>query len=416
MRNLKFFKLDTQRDLLYPEVSCFQMDLFSAVQKAIEAGLIEDGDFKELPSWAKFVAHPIKAKGFFMNMLQSIFQGKGNLDELNVEFQTNEVSKRRVSMMFMPDNTRKDMLDIVGNIAQQSLPNFEVITLNGNTTTQKKAERLVKETMESNPNKSILIISAKMAQRSFSVGKIDELYLAYDKGDNGATIQKMSRALTPDTEDKIGKIFSLSFDTNRDDKFDAILVQTALNQVQRNPNQTDIREELARILRTIDIFTCTEDGAIPVKVDTFVEQALSRKSISRVMGKIADIDSLPDNVLNALANGDINYLKNERIEATASGKTKETAKKGGSGSKNEKPVTDHTREQVRQMITTIIENSDIIIQGTGTQNIREALGMIKEWGEESIIQDEFGLSFDIVKYIFDSQIIKQEWVNILYKV
>jgi hypothetical protein len=369
-----------------------------------------------LPSWAKFVAHPVKAKGFFINILQSIFQGKGNLDELNVELQTEECPKRRVAMIFMPDNTRKDKLVIIAKIAQQALPNFEVIELSGNTTTQKKAQQKVKEIMESNPNKSILILAAKMAQRSFSNGKIDELYLAYDRGENGATIQKMSRALTPDSEDKVGKIFSLSFDANRDDKFDALLVQTALNQVKRNPNSTDIREELARILRTVDIFNCTEEGAIPIKVDTFIEQALSRKSISRVMGKIADIDSLPDNIINALANGDIDYLKNERIEATSSGKTKETVKKGGSGSKDRKPVTDKTREQVRQMITTIIENSDIIIQGTGTQNIREALNMIKEWNGESIIQDEFGISFDIVKYIFDSQIIKQEWVNLLYKV
>lgn len=415
MRQLKNFQLDTNRDKLYPNVACYQMDLDNAVQQAIDAGLVE-GEMKELPSWAKFVAHPVKAKGFFINILQSIFQGKGNLDELNVELQTEECPKRRVAMIFMPDNTRKDKLVIIAKIAQQALPNFEVIELSGNTTTQKKAQQKVKEIMESNPNKSILILAAKMAQRSFSIGKIDELYLAYDRGENGATIQKMSRALTPDSEDKVGKIFSLSFDANRDDKFDALLVQTAFNQVKRNPNSTDIREELARILRTVDIFNCTEEGAIPIKVDTFIEQALSRKSISRVMGKIADIDSLPDNVINALANGDIDYLKNERIEATSSGKTKETVKKGGSGSKDRKPVTDKTREQVRQMITTIIENSDITIQGTGTQNIREALNMIKEWGEQSTIESEFGVSFEIIKYIFDTQIIKQEWVNLLYKV
>ena len=414
MRQLKNFQLDTSRDLLYPDIACYQMDLGSAVQKAIDAGLVE-GEMKELPSWAKFVAHPIKAKGFFTNILQSIFQGKGNLDELNVELQTNESLERRVAMMFMPDNTRKDMLDIVGNIAQQALPNFEVVTLNGNTTTQKKAQRKVKEIMELNPTKSILIISAKMAQRSFSIGQIDELYLTYDRGENGSTIQKMSRALTPDTEDKVGKIFSLSFDANRDDKFDALLVQTALNQVNRNPNQTDIREELARILRTVDIFTCTAGGSIPIEVDTFVEQALSRKSISRVMGKIADIDSLPDITIQSLANGNINYLKNERVEATQSGKTKDTTKRKG-GEKTDKSVTDQERQRVREMITTIIENSDIIIQGTGTQNIREALNMIEEWNEQQIIESEFGVGFEVVKYVFESQIIKQEWVNLLYKV
>ena len=84
MRQLKNFQLDTNRDKLYPNVACYQMDLGNAVQQAIDAGLVE-GEMKELPSWAKFVAHPVKAKGFFINILQSIFQGKGNLDELNVE-------------------------------------------------------------------------------------------------------------------------------------------------------------------------------------------------------------------------------------------------------------------------------------------------------------------------------------------
>lgn len=411
---LKYFKLNQDRDKLYPNVSCYQMDLGPAVNAAIEAGLVE-GEMKELPSWQKFIAHPIKAKGFFINIIQSIFEGKGNHDELNVDYQTEEIKNRRIAMMFMPDNTKKDMLDVIGKIAQQSLNSYEVVTLNGNTTTQKKAQRKVKEVLEKNPNKSILIIAAKMAQRSFSIGEIDELYLAYDRGENGSTIQKMSRALTPNKEDKTGRIFSLSFDPNRDDKFDALLVQTALNQVQRTPEQTDIRAELAKILRTVDIFSCTADGAIPISVDTFVEEALSRKSISRVMGKISDISNLSDDMIEALANGDINYLKNNRKETTQSGKTKEPQTKPNSKIKINKR-TDKNIERVKEMITTVIENSDIIVMGSNTNNIREALNQIEEWNEQQIIREEFGLDYEVVKYLFEEDIIKQEWINLLYKV
>lgn len=409
---LKHFKLDTNRDKLYPGIECYQMDLAPAVEMAIKLGLVE-GEMKELPSWQKFVAHPIKAKGFFTNILQSIFQGKGNNDELNVDLQIGNISKRRTAMMFLPDNTRKDMLDIIGKIAQQTLDSYEVITLNGNTTTQKKAEKYVEEIIENNPNKSILILSAKMAQRSFSEGLIDELYLAYDKGANGPTIQKISRALTPKQEGKIGRVFSLSFDPNRDDKFDAMIIQTALNQIERNSESTDIRQELTNVISTIDIFTCTKDGAIPITVDTFVEEALSRKSISRAMGKKSDISSLSDDMLDALANGDINYLKNSQKETTQSGKTREPKPR------NNKPltpnITHNNIELVKEMITTIIENTDIIISGTNQCNIKKALNQIEEWGEENTIQQEFGLDYEIIKYIFEENIIKQEWVNILYK-
>ena len=44
---LKNFKINTGRDLLYPNVNCYQMDLGPAVDAAIEAGLVE-GEMKDL--------------------------------------------------------------------------------------------------------------------------------------------------------------------------------------------------------------------------------------------------------------------------------------------------------------------------------------------------------------------------------
>lgn len=414
---MKNFKINTTRDLLYPDVNCYQMDLGPAVEAAIEAGLVE-GEMKELPSWSKFVASPIKAKGFFVNMLKSVFEGTGNNDELNVDLQTGLVNKRRIAMMFLPENTKTrkedNMLGTVCNIAQQTLSSYEVIELSGNTTTNKKAQKKVKEVIEKYPNKSILIIASKIAQRSFSIGEIDELYLAYDKGENGSSIQKMSRALTPDTEGKVGRIFSLSFNPNRDDKFDALLVQTAMNQVNKNPDTTDIRQELGRILRTVDIFNCTEDGAIPITVDDFVEEALSRKSISRVMGNKADIHLLGDDIIKALAEGNVDYLTNKQRDTVRTGKTRDIVDKLPTD-KLPTPGTNKDMEAVKEMITTIIENADIIVKGTNQTIIREALVTIEEWNAESTIKEEFGVEYSIIKYLFEENIIKQEWINILHK-
>lgn len=414
---MKNFKINTTRDLLYPDVNCYQMDLGPAVEAAIEAGLVE-GEMKELPSWSKFVASPIKAKGFFVNMLKSVFEGTGNNDELNVDLQTGLVNKRRIAMMFLPENTKTrkedNMLGTICNIAQQTLSSYEVIELSGNTTTNKKAQKKVKEVIEKYPNKSILIIASKIAQRSFSIGEIDELYLAYDKGENGSSIQKMSRALTPDTEGKVGRIFSLSFNPNRDDKFDALLVQTAMNQVNKNPDTTDIRQELGRILRTVDIFNCTEDGAIPITVDDFVEEALSRKSISRVMGNKADIHLLGDDIIKALAEGNVDYLTNKQRDTVRTGKTRDIVDKLPTD-KLPTPGTDKDMEAVKEMITTIIENADIIVKGTNQTIIREALVTIEEWNAESTIKEEFGVEYSIIKYLFEENIIKQEWINILHK-
>jgi len=133
----------------------------------------------------------------------------------------------------------------------------------------KNTKKGIKNTIENNEG-NVLIIASKMAQRSFSEELITELYLAYDKGQDGATIQKMSRVLTSNSPNKIARIFSLSFDPNRDDKLDTMVFQAALNQVEKK-GKTDIREELKRVYKSIDIFSCTNDGeAIKLSVDEYV--------------------------------------------------------------------------------------------------------------------------------------------------
>lgn len=416
--NLNYFKMDKVRDTLYPYVRGYQVDLISSVNKAIKLERLEDEDFKLLPSWTKFVQHPLKSKGWYITLLEAMFKGKHTLNDTNIDYQLEETTSRRIAMMFFPDNTRKEHLDLIGSITQQTLPEYEVVVLNGKTTTQKKAEEKVKKVIEENPTKSILIISAKMAQRSFSIKQLDELYLCYDKGQNGATIQKMSRALTPNDDKKVGKIISLSFDPNRDDKFDALLVETALNLLKsKKPSETDIREQLKRILGSIDIFSCTEDGAIPINVDTFVESSLQRKTISRVMGNKTDVSGIPNNILVALAQGKIDYVKNQIQDKALVGKTKETEKKPTKGTRDSKPATLVQIQKVREMLVTIYENSDILLKSAkhlGAKNMIDSFRIFEEHGWEDDITKEFEVDYGIIKWLFVTEKINSNWVNYLH--
>ena len=72
---LKHFKVSTERDTLFPEFKCYQMDLSGAVEAAFKKNLVTDEDFLELPSWAKFSANPTKSKGFFVRTLKALFFG-----------------------------------------------------------------------------------------------------------------------------------------------------------------------------------------------------------------------------------------------------------------------------------------------------------------------------------------------------
>lgn len=411
---LKNFKIDSGRDLLVPDLACYQMDLTGPVEAAIEAGEVDE-EFKLLPSWAKFGANPVKAKGFFVRTLESIFLGKGNHDELNVDYQLNESPDQRVAMMFISAKNNIALND-AAKIAQQTLPGYEVIALNGATKhngrriTNENAEKVVKEIVEQ--GKPVLILSKEMAARSFSIPEITELYLAYDKGSNGTTIQKMSRTLTPGELDKVGRIFSLSFDPNRDDKFDAMIIETADNYARRS-EQTDFREAMRDVLRTIDIFSCTEEGAVKMDIDTYLEQALARKAVSRVLGKVIDITKIDGAIITALANGNRDISKNEKIKAALLGKTKDSKEGNGNGVSHE----DNTMAEIakaREALVFILENLDYLIYGTESTAISETLPKIKDNDQfVKAVENRFGVNFAILEYLFERGAINQKHVELL---
>jgi len=415
---LKHFVIDPRRHELVVDVEFYQMDLKSAVEFARQAdpdAFLDDGIY--LPSWSKFAAYPVKAKGFWTRMLQAVFLGQHGWDELNVDYQTGRKARegQRVAMMFLSGSMRNDNLEEAVALARQALPGFVVVAVYGDEMTNREAEGRVKEAIEQAKKlgQDVLILSAGMAQRSFSVGAITELYLAYDTGDNGATIQKISRALTPDQAGKIGRIVSLSFDPNRDDKFDALLIETALNY-KRTHNLKSAKEALRDVIRTVDIFRCTADGSIKLEGDDYLEHAIERKSVSRVVGKVADLGQLSVAELSALAEGNANAFKAAKEEATQRGKTKMSSN-CASSTKNtsDEMATAKLIAKAREVITTVVENMDIIVYGAGTTVLADAFDVIEKDAQKTLaVEQEFGLDFSLIRDLFDRNIINSDLIEL----
>lgn len=415
---LKYFSVDPGRHQLYVDVEFYQMNLASVVDIARSSepeAFTNDGIF--LPSWSKFAANPVKAKGFFTNMLQAVFEGKGGDDSLNVDLQTGRKAKEgiKVAMMFLPGSTTNANLEEIIPIAEQALRGFKVVAVYGEEMTNATAEQRVKEQIEiaEKNNQHVLILSAGMAQRSFSIPQITELYLAYDTGDNGATIQKMSRTLTPHKAGKVGRVISLSFDPNRDDKFDAMMIETAQNY-QRNHKIPDLKKALADVLKTVDIFRCQPDGAVKVEIDQYLEEALARKSIDRVIGKIAPVEGLTKNIINALKGGNISVFKAALKEAADRGKIRLINEK----SNNRKGVSDASAKDIadaREMIVTIAQNIDIIKFYGGT-TIEEAFELMDRDGLEiqNEVSSQFGVSYNIIKELILSGFINRDLLDLKF--
>ena len=423
---LKNFKCDVSRDLLIPDVEFYQMNLDGPVKDAIAKGEFED----ELPSWSKFVAHPIKAKGFFNNVLAALFYGKGGYDELNVDYQSDSSpEKSRVAMMFLPTNTRTDKrhdeefspMQIIEGIAAQALPGFTIINLSGGTVSNDKkvtnhnAEKIAKEAVWNAKKKgnSVLFIAAQMAQRSFSVPEITELYLAYDQGCNGATVQKMSRTLTPFDPSKVGRVYSLSFDPNRDDKFDAIILETVMNYQKNNPAKS-AKEAMRDVLRTIDIFKCGVNGAIKIDGDAYLEDAMSRNSISRVIGKASNLGILSATDITALANGNSAYFKAAKVARTNKGKTRH-AKQKKKPSVQATNLVEKELVKAREVIVTIVENVDFLVYGSGADTVGDAIKIISsDKTMQECVEEEFGVCFYTIEHLFHNGVINQNLLELLH--
>lgn len=413
---LKHFKINTERNRLIADVAFYQMDLRGIARTAAE----QTADPDLLPSWSKFNAAPAKAKGFFVYMLQAIFEGKHDALELNSSYQWG-AKAGRVAMMFFGGIDNKNLV-LAAEYAQEALNGFTVVLVNSEVTDGSKAEKMVKEKIEKaqKENKNVLIVASRMAQRSFSIGEISELYLAYDGGEEGATIQKMSRALTPHKEGKIGRIISLSFDPNRDDKFDAMIIQTAVNY-RRNHNIVDMHQAMIDVLRTIDIFRCTDVAAVKINADEYLEQLYARKTgLNRVLGKTVDMSKLDREAIEALASGTIEYFRTKEVEAADKGKTR---KPGSTSKRNrERPTNIDERAwerivaKARETIVAISENVDILIHGTGATKVWEALDIINTNPEyKQYVATEFGVDYSVIDFLFRSGAINEDLLELVWK-
>jgi hypothetical protein len=90
--------------------------------------------------------------------------------------------------------------------------------------------------------------------------------------------------------------------------------------IKRITTFKDLKHALRDVLRTVDIFKCQQDGAVKIEIDEYLEQALARKSIDRVIGKIAPINELSAEEVRALQAAMLMYFAPHVQEATAKAK------------------------------------------------------------------------------------------------
>lgn len=413
---MKNFQVDTNRSKLVVPVEFYQMNVQAAVDQArrSEPDLFVDGDDR-LPLWSKFAKDPIKAKGFWTRMLSAVFLGQNNMPEMDIDRQVGTVEDAfRVSMMFLPGSMKNEHLKTAVKLTEQTLKGWQVLEIsgvgvyNGKKISNKNAEKITKSVIEQcrKDNTPLLILSRGMAQRSYSIGEITSLFLCYDSGEAGATTQKISRALTPSSMDKIGRIFSLSFDPNRDDKFDTMMIAAAQNIAKRKGMEID--QALRKVIDTIDIFACSEDGRSLINPDQYLQQILQRNSLSRMVGQQANMDLLSMNEIMLLATGNGAYAQMATVDPSDKGKV--GLPKPRSVSRSQMDNTElKLLDKARKTLTTIVEHLPYLVIATGESNVRDSLVKCDRDPEyQSYVTKEFGLTPMSIVGLFDRGVLNYD--------
>ena len=259
------------------QVKLYEFDLSAYAARQIE--LASDETFATFTKACDLNAQKngLRSPGFWVGFYDAI---TGVNHKLNGVALSNSIGGTRSVMQFLPGSCTKVSANLIGDIARAQLSQlYDVIIVNGDHTSNELAERTVRDavTVAEANGRNVWVISQGMASRSFSVPEIDTVLLTYDGGAMGATLQKLSRALTAGSEQKIGKIVSISIDPNREDKVASVILDAAKKYATETGE--DLKQALRRAYATFPLFTLDETGAsLPLIEDEYLERAMKLDS------------------------------------------------------------------------------------------------------------------------------------------
>ena len=272
------YKRSTQFEQLLSGVRFYRFDWSNYVPN-------EEFDEDLNPSFTKAGVDVNKCRGFWTGLYKSLIGESDEYEQndyslFNVISQSGEELQSVIQFVSM---TKKQM-NVLEKISAQVVGDyFEVIVVNGDKIKGKEAERFIKDKLiiAKKEGKHLWIIANQMCQRSFSIPEINTVILSYDNGDKGATIQKMSRALTSGSNKTIGHIVSLSIDGNRDEKISTIIMETAEKEAEETDD--DMIDSIKKVLRTLPIFQMVDGEVEPIGVDGYAKEVFESSNSHRLI-------------------------------------------------------------------------------------------------------------------------------------
>jgi hypothetical protein len=403
----------TETDIIRRKFFCTQVDGLKQE--------VETLDEKIQPSWIKIWERPLANKSFIGKLLQSL-TGE---DSLRPELNLSEMSGETVDCFMLLVSANNKEMKQVYEIAEREIPEWHVKVLNGDFTNNRDAEYETKREINEARiagKKGVVIIANQMGSRSYSIPEIQATVIAYDRGSVDATMQKVSRCLTPgktyNGQAKThGHIVDLSFDPNRAENIERLILEEAI-QVQRN-DETDFTSAVRYVLTSVDLFKMNEFG--------YAEE-VTEEDMFTILGDNDNLLRVADvavDVVAAVQSGLFNILAN----VNASGKSKDSKKavvganainavtKGANLGNHD--LTDKDKKNIEKIINEAIRSlnmsaTSVYDLANGGESYRGCLELIKSNPElDTEFQELFGIGAGDTIILVDARALNEAILDVI---
>jgi|APGre2960657404_1045060.scaffolds.fasta_scaffold35222_1 hypothetical protein len=384
--------------------------------------------FNQIPDsyktdWNKLLSDVKLSKGIISNLIKGLFGTYGGNQTFIYDLNTNQHSPKDVSMIFANTPNRQQQR-LLANVIRESLgPQYTVVIVNSDETSNKEAEEYVKiEVARAKlEGKKLVILSNNMASRSFSVSEIDTVFLMFDRGSYSAVSQKVSRVLTPgltfdDQVKKYGYIVSVSLDCNREEispMDEYIIYESEKVEVD------ELSDGIRRTLNSINIFTNGESGLLePIEIDEYSKKLLNSSSLISLGKSSSNPEKIitDENLVKLLTGIEINDTRPEEqklLSIDSSLVERTIGKKESKKQKLEKDKVFLLKEKLKKHLENIVENIVEVseINNCESDDILECLDMIIEKGYDDEVIFELDFNSLTLKSIIKSGAVSHKLLN-----
>lgn len=369
------------------------------------------------PSFSKCSEDVRRAQSFWDGHYQSLIGCSSDMDAncmniFNLLRQRNDEVKNVIEFLSMNNKQMKELCDIANAVLHKY---FIVYYINGDITKNEKAEEYVEELIRKaeKQGKRAWIIASNMCQRSFSIPSINVTILSYDRGDQGASIQKISRGLTPDKDKLNSYIISLSIDGNRDDKISFIMFETAKSLAEREG--ITMPQALRKVEKVYSIFQNDPDGyVIPLTADEYTKEIFNTSNISRLVINKNNIQSIAS---------DPEFLQQLHQVLTSKSSKNKVQVDFAKPNTFMEPLhrNSFTKNDEKEMYHEILDILNIIVQ-----RIKYVSNTIKFFDKDltydkfltkvksdSTVSDTIGVSYDVLNVLVDKNCLNKNLLEML---